>query len=301
MQNILGIVDSSGNLVVKYKCDAWGNHSACNPDGRVNNSETFIGNINPFRYKGYYYDTDTDMYYCKSRYYNPVLGRYISPDSIEYLDSNNINGMNLYAYCGNNPVNYVDPDGHMPKWAQWLVGGLIVVGTIALAAVTFGAGAAIGVAASAVISGTMGVMTAQPGEDLVGSFLGGAITGAISTFAIAAGATIGALAFGGGALATVCGLGASFVGGFIAGMAGNAYSQKVSYGKVDWKVASVTGFFNGITSSVSSYVIMAAPLISTALKPSLYFKEALKFSLVGASVGVYLSSLIPNFNDKRNK
>lgn len=189
----------------------------------------------------------------------------------------------------------------MPKWAQWLVGGLIVVGTIALAAVTFGAGAAIGVAASAVISGTMGVMTAQPGEDLVGSFLGGAITGAISTFAIAAGATIGALAFGGGALATVCGLGASFVGGFIAGMAGNAYSQKVSYGKVDWKVASVTGFFNGITSAVSSYVIMAAPLISTALKPSLYFKEALKFSLVGASVGVYLSSLIPNFNDKRNK
>ena len=172
---------------------------------------------------------------------------------------------------------------------------------IALAAVTFGAGAAIGVAASAVISGTMGVMTAQPGEDLVGSFLGGAITGAISTFAIAAGATIGALAFGGGALATVCGLGASFVGGFIAGMAGNAYSQKVSYGKVDWKVASVTGFFNGITSAVSSYVIMAAPLISTALKPSLYFKEALKFSLVGASVGVYLSSLIPNFNDKRNK
>ena len=50
MQNILGIIDSSGNLVVKYNCDAWGNHSACNPDGRVNNSETFIGNINPFRY-----------------------------------------------------------------------------------------------------------------------------------------------------------------------------------------------------------------------------------------------------------
>ncbi len=50
MQNILGVIDSSGNLVVKYKCDAWGNHSACNPDGRVNNSETFIGNINPFRY-----------------------------------------------------------------------------------------------------------------------------------------------------------------------------------------------------------------------------------------------------------
>ena len=101
MQNILGIIDSSGNLVVKYNCDAWGNHSACNPDGRVNNSETFIGNINPFRYKGYYYDTDTEMYYCKNRYYNPVLRRFISPDSIEYLDPSNINGMNLYAYCYN--------------------------------------------------------------------------------------------------------------------------------------------------------------------------------------------------------
>ncbi|MCM1131354.1 MAG: hypothetical protein NC325_06620, partial [Anaeroplasma bactoclasticum] len=71
-------------------------------------------------------------------------------------------------------------------------------------------------------------------------------------------------------------------------------------GNVDWKVASVTGLFNGITSAISSYVIIAAPLISTALKPSLYLAEALKFSLVGASVGVYLSSLIPNFNNKRN-
>ncbi len=153
MQNILGIIDSSGNLVVKYKCDAWGNHSACNPDGRVNNSETFIGNINPFRYKGYYYDTDTEMYYCKNRYYNPVLRRFISPDSIEYLDPNNINGMNLYAYCGNDPVNRYDPTGHswesfwngvgdwfQKHWVEVVVGTAFIVGGALVTALTTGAG-----------------------------------------------------------------------------------------------------------------------------------------------------------------
>ena len=57
-------------------------------------------------YKGYIYDVETQLYYCNSRYYSPELRRFISPDSIEYLDSESINGLNLYAYCNNNPVNY---------------------------------------------------------------------------------------------------------------------------------------------------------------------------------------------------
>ncbi|WP_286224293.1 RHS repeat-associated core domain-containing protein, partial [Thomasclavelia cocleata] len=65
-----------------------------------------IGAYNPFRYKGYYYDTETSMYYCKSRYYVPEWGRFLTPDSIEYLDPSNINGMNLFSYCGNDPMNY---------------------------------------------------------------------------------------------------------------------------------------------------------------------------------------------------
>ena len=58
------------------------------------------------------YDVETGLFWCNSRYYNPEWGRWISPDSIEYLDPESIDGLNLYAYCGNNPVNRYDPSGH---------------------------------------------------------------------------------------------------------------------------------------------------------------------------------------------
>ena len=67
--------------------------------------------MNPFRYRSYYYDTETELYYLQTRYYDPELGRFISQDSIEYADPETINGLNLYAYCGNNPVMNVDPTG----------------------------------------------------------------------------------------------------------------------------------------------------------------------------------------------
>ena len=114
-KNLLGditdIIDSNGNIIVKYVYDAWGNHKVCNPNGSENASESFIGNLNPFRYRGYYYDEETGLFWCNSRYYNPEWGRWISPDSIEYLDPSSINGLNLYAYCGNDPVNMYDPSG----------------------------------------------------------------------------------------------------------------------------------------------------------------------------------------------
>ena len=65
-----------------------------------------IGIINPFRYKGYYYDEETKLYYLASRYYDPEVGRFITPDYINCLDPKSITGLNLYAYCVNDPVNY---------------------------------------------------------------------------------------------------------------------------------------------------------------------------------------------------
>ncbi len=111
--DITEIYDGS-TCVAKYVYDAWGNHKVCNPDGTENFNELFIGNINPIRYRGYYYDIETGFYYLKSRYYSPELGRFISPDGVEYLEPDNLNGLNLYAYCGNNPVMYIDPNGHFP-------------------------------------------------------------------------------------------------------------------------------------------------------------------------------------------
>ena len=99
LQNILGIVDSNGNVVVKYSYTAYGEIQEIS--GAFAST---IGAYNPFRYKGYYYDTETGLYLVTSRYYNPEWCRFISPDSIEYLDPSSINGLNLYAYCSNNPI-----------------------------------------------------------------------------------------------------------------------------------------------------------------------------------------------------
>ena len=99
--NIIGILNNSGVIVSKFDYDAFGNI--------INQTGSVISN---FRYKGYYYDTDIELYYLKTRFYNPVLLRFITPDSIEYLDSSSIIGLNLYAYCGNDPVNMVDENGN---------------------------------------------------------------------------------------------------------------------------------------------------------------------------------------------
>ena len=65
-----------------------------------------LGYRNPLRYKGYYYDSETNLFLVSSRYYSPELCRWISPDDIEYLDPESVNGLNLYCYCFNDPMNY---------------------------------------------------------------------------------------------------------------------------------------------------------------------------------------------------
>ena len=109
--NIVALIDNNANTVVEYKYAAWGNHKVVDANGNEITSSTHIGNLNPFRYRGYYYDVETGLYFLKSRYYDPEVGRFLNMDSIFFADNCETNGINLYAYCLNNPVNYIDPFG----------------------------------------------------------------------------------------------------------------------------------------------------------------------------------------------
>lgn len=105
--NIVGLIDKNGEFVVKYVYDAWGN---------ILNKEMLVDCIasrhNPFVYKGYFLDSETNFYYLNSRYYDPKMHRFISVDDTSYLDPTYLDGVNLYCYCMNNPISYSDPNGH---------------------------------------------------------------------------------------------------------------------------------------------------------------------------------------------
>ena len=66
---------------------------------------TDVANLNAIRYRGYYYDVETGLYYLQTRYYDPDTGRFVSPDTPDYLDAETTGGLNLYAYCLNDPIN----------------------------------------------------------------------------------------------------------------------------------------------------------------------------------------------------
>ena len=70
-----------------------------------------IATINPFRFKGYYFDSESGMYYCHTRYYVPEWCRWLNADHPSFLQPESLQGLNLYTYCGNNPVMYKDPSG----------------------------------------------------------------------------------------------------------------------------------------------------------------------------------------------
>ncbi|MBQ9736513.1 MAG: hypothetical protein IJV96_07005 [Clostridia bacterium] len=101
-----------------------------------------------------------------------MVGRFINADSVEYLDPSSVNGLNLYAYCGNNPIMYTDPDGHMPNWLKWLIGGVSFVGAVVLTALTGGSltpvfvGMGVSILSDGLLQGTIGTIGG-------GSFWGG--------------------------------------------------------------------------------------------------------------------------------
>ena len=126
--DITHILDNTGMVVAKYIYDAWGNHAIVDANG--NDLASGVGVLNPFRYRSYYYDEETNLYYLQTRYYDPELGRFLSQDDVSYLAPDSSNGLNLYAYCANNPVMNVDPTGTIAFWiiAVIILGVAMVIG-----------------------------------------------------------------------------------------------------------------------------------------------------------------------------
>ena len=122
--DVVAIANYSGEVVVEYTYDAWGNPLSC-----TGSLASTLGKKNPFRYRGYVYDEETGLYYLKSRYYDPRVGRFICSDGI--LPSNRMTSSNLFAYCSNNPTALVDPSGKFGIIGG-LIAGLIAIGTAGL-------------------------------------------------------------------------------------------------------------------------------------------------------------------------
>ena len=104
--DITAVYDANGTCLVTYTYDAWGNTRVRYSDGGASTAARY----NPFRYRGYYYDTETSLYYLNSRYYDPNVGRFLNADGSVNANGDLI-GFNMFAYCGNNPVNMVDDEG----------------------------------------------------------------------------------------------------------------------------------------------------------------------------------------------
>ena len=182
--DVVAIVDSSKNVVAQYVYDVWGNVQVQHANGQELTDANHLGNLNPIRYRGYYYDPELEMYYLQSRYYDPFVSRFINADAADILTkalSGNALLANLFAYCANNPVVYGDDSG---RFFGMIVGGLLGGAFGWLQAVATGQDPLIGT-----ITGLVSGALSGLGLDLAAAFPGvgiliaagmGAASGAIS-------------------------------------------------------------------------------------------------------------------------
>ena len=115
--DVVRIVNSSRSVVASYTYDPW---------GKIISSSGTLADINPLRYRGYYYDSETGFYYLQSRYYDPATGRFINADSYASTDATGLLSTNMFAYCENDPVNKSDPTGEVAPILVAMAGGALV-------------------------------------------------------------------------------------------------------------------------------------------------------------------------------
>jgi len=279
--DIIGIYDSTGKQIVKYDYDAWGvqtlsyfveecdMYAPLDVNAYTDNSNInqYVALHNPFRYRSYYYDTETGLYYLNSRYYDPELGRFINADDISLLNDlkDEINGLNLYVYCLNNPINDYDDNGCWSWKRFWKVIGAILVVTLVTAAVVLTAGtAAVALGASAAV-----VSAVVTGAAIGGLVAGGLeIINQITTNGIdnMNFTSIVIETFGGAAIGALSGLGGSTV---------NA-AARVASRTAKIAVSGLTAMLHGINDGKGYNETL------NSVAKSMGFTALLHFSLVGA-------------------
>ncbi len=176
--DVVAIYDHNGTCLVEYEYDAWGNCEI-----KYDKSDCDIAKVNPIRYRGYYYDRETGLYYLQSRYYDPSIGRFVNADAMEFLGADGSTlSYNLFAYCQNNPVNLSDPTGCLPNLAKIAIGAVALAGAIALTVATGGAATAVAVGVAKIV-GSVAISTAvSAGVGYLENGKQGAIDGASNGF-----------------------------------------------------------------------------------------------------------------------
>jgi RHS repeat-associated protein len=258
--DVIEIVDINGVTVVKYKYDAWGN-TIYKYDSGLN-----IDDINPFRYRSYYLDSDTGLYYLQSRYYNPEIGRFLSCDNVSYLNTASQLGNNGYTYTFNNPIRYDDSEGN---FINAIIGG--VVGGI------WG-----------------GIAEASKGGSFNKGFWYGAASGA------AAGLVVDLAIATAGTFGVAAGLLVAGGGGAFVGSASDVGSQLLfddeinSWDEVKWGRAAATGAITGVVN-VATFGLGVGLNKAMGFKPlgTFFQKLCQGFTKAGVAGWVFTSVTAP--------
>ena len=257
-----------------FNVDAWGNHKTfvlndkqfVDISTQTSYTQSGLNNktialLNPFRYRSYYYDEETKLYYLNSRYYDPQIGRFINADDISVLSEGKdfFNGLNLYAYCGNNPVNNTDESGNAWWDKFWkglldvlsvIVVAAVVIGLTALSIATAGAGSvllgvAIGVTAMSTASGAIsGAFSAITNGT---SFAAGVFGGAIRGFGTGAAIGLGIMT-GGGAIGAIPALLGAVSLNYLTGNLAYVVENGLNGQEISWKGAMISGGLQALTS-----------------------------------------------------
>lgn len=249
---------------MKYNYDAWGN---CTISRET--TDYPLAHANPIRYRGYYYDEDTGLYYLNARYYSPVWRRFISPDDTAYIDPESVNGLNLYCYCNNDPVNCVDPSGH----------SVIITSLIA-----FGIGAVLG--------GLYGGLSAAANGQNVGA-------------GIAIGFIVGGLT---GFFTEVASIPFMLLGTFAVGVGGDIASQlildKKTFGDINLISAAWAGVANAGLAVIGKGVSIVDKMADLSKAASVVFGTIMNSPIMGLgmsiNVGISQYSSVYTVNDLYN-